>query len=299
VSDCTPATSYGPCQPYATLEDVALCGVCSGFELDGEYDGDGLGPDAELLTQALSWASRRVFMASGYRFFGCCETTIQPCRTSCSSGVSVTLPSDWPWSSWPWPQLPEPWLAGLVPVWACGCPSDEPCSCTRWDRIPLPLLPAREVVAVEIDGVPLDSSAYRLHAEGWLLRVDGGEWPSCQELGVEPGGEGTWTVTYRHGLDLPPEAVPLVAQYACQLAKSCRGDDCDLGPGIRVVQRAGVEFAVAEPSDYRERGLLGFGPLDDWLSLLNAGHVTEPPRIYRPGREQPAPLLVHDLGSSS
>lgn len=290
IPDCTP-TAYGPCAPYLTVEELVALGCgCSEFDL-APVEAEP-GPDAALISNALLWASRRVFMATGYRFWGCCEATIRPCRASCAAGVAEPgFPADWPWSTWPWAELPAAWGSGLVPVWACGCPAGDPCSCTAWDRIALPLLPARDVLAVTIDGEDLDPAAYALVADAWLLRIDGDRWPSCQAVEKPLSEPGTWAVRYRHGLDLPPEALPLVGLYACELAKACRGGDCALGPGIRVASRDGVEFAVAEPSDYRERGLVGFGPLDDWISLLNGGHVTEPPRIYRPGREAPSPLI--------
>lgn len=291
VVECDTPTAYGPCAPYATLADLCTGCDCTGLDVDAEYPCDGLGPDAALVESALLWASRRVFMATGYQFFGCCEATIRPCRQQTCGVVSATLPDGFPWTSWLQPEQLPAWASGLVPVWACSCSADD-CSCTSWDRIPLPLLPAREVVSVQIDGDTLDPSSYTLVDSAWLLRVDGERWPTCQAVELPDGDVGTWSVTYRHGLDLPPEGVPLVAQYACELARACKGGDCSLGPGIRVVHRDGVEFAVAEPADYRERNLTGFGPLDDWISLLLGGHVSEPPRIYRPGREQSSSMGV-------
>lgn len=299
MSDTPPAegcepTLYGPCSPYATVADVAdACASSGGLELAPvEPEGGGEpqpGADAALVEKALLWASRRVFMATGYRFWGCCEATIRPCRERCSGVASIQFPSAWPWASWP--ALDPMWTGGAVPVWACGCPLGDPCGCSSWDRIPLPMLPARSISEVKIGAQVLDPSAYTLYAQGWLLRIDGEPWPSCQAIEKPLGEEGTWSVTYRHGLDLPPEGLPLVAQYAAELAKACKGGECSLGPGIRVVQRDGVEFAVAEPAEYRERQLTGFGPLDDWISLLNGGHVTEPPRLYQPGRPASAPIL--------
>lgn len=284
---CEP-TAYGPCAPYLGVDELAACG-CSGFEIGTEEEP---GADRDLLTNALLWATRRVFMASGYRFWGCCEATIRPCRQSCS-GIAVggAWPSDWPWAAWPFEELPGAWASGFVPVWACSCAAGDPCSCTAWDRIPLPLLPARDVVSVEIDGAVLDPAHYRLYAGSWLLRIDGDPWPSCQAVERPLGEAGTWAVTYRHGLDLPPEAKPLVGLYACELARRCKGGDCTLPEGVRVVHRDGVEFAITEPEEYRAQGLTGFGPVDDWIALLNAGHVSEPPRIYRPGREGPVGIL--------
>lgn len=295
---CASPTLYGPCAPYATVADVEEgCGD-HGLDLADvpppEDAPEGTeptpGPDVALLEKALLWASRRAFMATGYRFFGCCEAEIRPARRCAPGLVGLALPDGWPWASWGVAEILPSWASGFVPVLACGCPDAAPCACTPWDRIPLPLLPVREIVEVTIDGAVLDPAAYRVEAEGWLVRIDGETWPSFNAP-LPLGEEGTWSVRWRHGLDLPPEGVPLVASYGVELAKACKGGECSLGPGIRVVRREGVEFAVAEPPEYREKNLTGFGPLDDWISLLNGGHVTEPPRIYRPGREHSAPIL--------
>lgn len=276
---------YGPCAPYLTAEEAA--GFCSDCTLPAP---EAPGYDAAVaeLEAALLWASRRVFMATGYRFFGECSAVIRPCRKGCSGlPASLSIPSDWPYPAWPVPIGAE----GYVNVWACGCSAGDPCSCTSWDRLPLPYLPARSVTDVTIDGTALDPGAYRVVAEAWLERIDGEAWPVCQDVGAPLTEVGTWGYTLSHGLDLPPEGLPLVSAYACELLKSCAGGECALPAGVRVVSRDGVEFAVAEPSEFRELGLTGFGPLDDWIMLLNGGHVTEPPRIYRPGREAPAPIL--------
>lgn len=251
LEPCEP-TAYGPCSDYATVADVIACGGDTGLELEPivpEGGGEPTpSPDYELLVKALRWASRRVFMATGQMFFGCCEAKIRPpCRS------------------------------------ACGCVIAQSCAaCLAQDRVPVPFLPLREIVEISIAGETLDPSKYQGYSEGWIVRTDGELWPLDDD----------WWYIIRHGLDLPPEGVPLVAAYALELAKSCLpAGECSLGPGIRVVQRDGVEFAVAEPPEYRELLLTGYGPLDDWIQLLRGGHVIEPPRVYRPGSEAPAPIL--------
>lgn len=286
---CEPATVYGPCAPYLTVAgaEALLCGL-DGLDVGTPEEP---GPDRPLFERALAWASRRVFLATGQRFFGCCLSTIRPCRSWCEAPFGVVLPGGFPWNAWPLPELPAGWMSGFVPVWACGCAPGGSCSCSSWDRIPLPLLPVREIVEVKIDGDVLPPTAYAVEAQAYLVRIDGERWPSCQDTTKPDTEPGTWSVSYRHALDLPPEGLPLVGMYAVELAKRCKGGECQLPEGVRVVNRDGVDFAVSEPSEYRDQGLTGFGPVDDWVALLNGGHVSEPPRIYRPGRPSAASLL--------
>lgn len=275
-------TDFGPCGSYITASRARELCPCASVPAPSEGQPD-------RLDQLLLWASRRVFMATGYRFWGRCTDTIRPCRTYAGWPTpTVLIPDDWP--IWPYPALPLPVGDRFVNVWACGHAGPS-CSCTGFPSLPLPLLPVRSIVAVQIGTEVLDPSQYRLVAGAWLQRVDGGVWPACQET-APLGDPGTWGVTLQHGLDLPPEAEPLLALYACELGKLCGNqNDCQLGPGIRVTRRGDTEYELVASDDYRERGLTGFDPLDDWIALLNGPNTTTPPRLFRPGRHAPAPLL--------
>jgi hypothetical protein len=264
VSVCDP-TVYGPCDDYATIDDVrALCDTGTLDLVAADPDADPPveeGADVALVTEMLRYASRRTFLATGQRFWGCCEATIRP--------------------------------AALCHV--CGA-TDWSCGCNRWPMLSLPFLPARSVDDVTIDGTTLDPSAYALVDHASLARIDGEPWPTCNDLTLADTEEGTWTVTFHHGLDLPPEAVPLVAQFAVELAKACRGVECGLGPGIRVVHRDGVDFEIVD-APLGEHST-GYGPLDQWIGLLHGGHVAEPPRLYNPMRRQRRNILEPSVSAS-
>lgn len=283
--ECAP-TVYGPCSDYAALEDLLACGPCKDLNLTGTPEEN---PLVRSALDALRWASRRVFEASGGAWWGCCEVVVAPCRSDRGCGPLGRM-------AWPPPPglLPAtPWgtvdAAGnpvFVNVWSCSCRTDA-CSCGAvGDRLLLPFGPVRDVVAVIIGGVELPAEGHwtLLLPEGVLARTDGELWPACQDRTKPLGQPGTWSVRYRLGFDPPPELRPLVAGYACELLQACVGGSCSLPPGFRVVQRDGVEFAVAEPAEYREQGLTGFGPLDDWLMLMRGGHAAPSlaPRAYRP-----------------
>ena len=294
---CTPSTAYGPCAPYATLADVQKCGSCDGMDLTGEAEGEDANPTLVNLLESLTYASRRVFEATGGQWWGCCSITVRPCRPN-ECGPQAGWPA---WASpamdplpvHPWESLPAIPFGTVtaanetvfVNLWKCGC-APEGCGCGAvGDRLVLPYGPVRSIESIVIDGEELErEDHWILAADGVVYRIDGETWPTCQDTMKPNGEEGTWSVTYRHGLDAPPELVPLVAAYACELAKSCGGGDCALPPGFRVVNRDGVDFGVVEPAEYRQQGLTGFGPIDDWIMLMRGGHVgiQDAPRAYRP-----------------
>lgn len=275
--DCAP-TAYGPCAPYLTLAEADELGCCD-LDLTDEAI-------AAEYTRALLYASRRIFEASGRVYTGCCEATIRPCRSRCEPGSTLagSLPDEllhlFP------PAVPT--VVGedangplLMNCWLCSCDAD-PCSCRNRSRLEIPLVPVRSIEEVSIDGTVLDASAYRLRpGTNIVVRLDGEAWPTCQDPDGADDADGVWWLRVRYGYDLPPEAEPLVAAYACQLTKRCLGGDCDLAPEVRVISRPGVEYAVMD-TEYRSRGLTGYGPVDDWILLLRGGHTTVHPRMYVP-----------------
>lgn len=286
--DCTP-TFYGPCAPYATIDDITACS-CNGVDLSLPEPPEE-NPLRALADEALMWASRRVFEATDGMWWGCCTITVAPCRHP--SGTPCDLPPGQRWyppnlggadlPAYPYGTVTD-FGPAFVNVWTCSCPRTDVCSCAIvGDRVTLPYGPVRDVLSVTIDGEVLDEAAYTLVGAD-LVRLDGEAWPACQDRTVPLGSPGTWSVEYRIGYDPPPELVPLVAQFACQLLRPCAGLDCDLPPGYTVIHRDGVDFAVQEAEGYRERGLTGFGPLDEWLLLIRGGRVAPSldATVYRP-----------------
>jgi len=281
VSDPAPcvATDWGPCSPYVSVDDAETIGcACAGLDLNDEAT-------ADLFEQATVWASRRVYEATGRAFPGCCTATVRPTLTTCHDLGSV--PVEFAQQYLP-PAIPTILPGGLVNCWVC------PSTSGPGTLIALPFLPVRDVLSVQIDGETLDPSAWRLRpGTNLLARIDGNLWPTWQDPDRDLGEVGTWGIEFRWGTDLPPEGLPLVWLYACELTKLCRGSsDCQLSPGVRIVSRPGVEYdeVVVDPADAAQ-GLVGFGPLDDWIQLLRGGHTTVQPRIYVPGHGRPSPFL--------
>lgn len=269
---CPPSFDPGPCQPYVPLDEDLIC-PCAAIDVN-------VPEQLEMWELMVLHASKRTWLATDGRFTGCCTATIRPCPKRCAPRVGLDAP---PMGlgvpAWPAVVQAQPYPL-FVNCWACTCRTSE-CSCAALEEIRLPWLPVRDVLEVKIDGVVVDPSAYRvLPGTNRLVRIDGGRWPTCQSQALEDTETGTWSITFRHGMDLPSEAVPLVAGYACELVKLCRGQDCGLPDGVRVIQRPGVTYAVIDPQKYREAGLTGYSPLDDWIMQLRGGHARERPRLW-------------------
>lgn len=226
------------CAPWATPADVPQS-VKSELGL----------PDDEQWVGPLLRASELLWMLSGRRWYG----------DGCEE--SAVLRSDraaWPWHEswgrcgcWLSPSLwPPATLAGsghVVQPLAVRLPRDRVTS----------------VVSVTVDGAPLDPSAYRVSAAGWLERIDGGRWAVCSA---------TTEVVYRHGSPPPRGGVDAAATLATELAKDFYGlKGCRLPRRVTAITRQGVSLDLADPGQFLERGHVGLMSVDLWLSAVNPG----------------------------
>lgn len=208
---------FGPCRWPVNW---SCCQLADGTPLDQQ----------ETLVDAaveLAWA------LSG-RQFGQCAVTIRPCAATCADSCD----HGWDYSGWRSWQYPYP--AKIDGVWmnlACSCGSG--CECSHVERVILPE-PVTHIAAVVIDGVTLDTSAYRVDNRRLLVRQDGGRWPRCQDLGKPAGEPGTWTVEAYYGREVPLLGQLAVAELACEFQKLCSGADCQIPPNWSTISRQGI-----------------------------------------------------------
>jgi hypothetical protein len=142
-----------------------------------------LGETSFTIDDVIDAASDAIVVVTGGQVKGRCITTVRPCAdTSCM----------------------------------CGRPGDG-CGCCRLDAIRLPGW-AVEIETVKIDGVPLDVGSYGWFDGDGLIRLgaDRPTWPGCQKLHLEDTEEGTFSITYEHGI-LPMTAVMAATELACDL----------------------------------------------------------------------------------
>jgi len=169
------------------------------------------------------------------------------------------------------------WSGCVTTTWEVGCRSTWPC-CGRasltgcdcdGDYVELPDGAIRSIVEVKVDDEIVEAELYQLRGRR-LYRTDGERWPV----------DGTMTVEYRYGIDVPPEAKPLIADYACEMVKACKPNtNCALPKGYRMLQIGNAVYEMPDPMDYRIKFLTGYTPLDDWIVAIMAGHARTRPRM--------------------
>lgn len=139
---------------------------------------------ADEVEMLLDDASDLLYYLSQGAIYGTCTATVRPCRV-------------------------------------CMCGSCF--ACCSVDMLPL-RGPVIEVTEVKIDGVALDPSEYELTPRNMLYRVSTGtrpqSWPSSQALWKPDSEDGTFSVTYTHGMEepYPTWVVNADVELACDMA---------------------------------------------------------------------------------
>ncbi len=246
---------------------VAVTGPCEAWELScADFPED---TSEEIQAQAAMIATE-VLWNRTKRQFGTCSVTLRPCRKDC-------FPA-WPWvplqgwnnlsgGIWPWPQ--PALVAGNWINIACGSCSSG-CSCSRVSEVRLPY-PVNSVTEVKVDGAVLPSSAYRIDNFNLLVRLDGEEWPRCNDLNLEDTEVGTWSVTALYGDDVPELGKLAAGQLAVEIAKRCVNASGCLIPQGTVQQRTrqGVTTVYFDSQEAFKGGMTGLYWADLFIKTYN------------------------------
>jgi hypothetical protein len=138
------------------------------------------------------------------------------------------------------------------------------------------------ITEVIVDGVVLPETAYRVDNWKWLVRIDGEEWPVCQNLVDDVTEVGTWEVSYLKGFPVPAGGQLALGTLVCQLSKGICGGKCDLPMKASSVSRQGVSMTFD-----LQKGQTGLFLIDDWVLTANRGgaRVLTPEKYYRRPRE--------------
>lgn len=250
-----PVLDSGPCETWPA--------ICDDFP-------DDPGSEQEVLIAAALEAATEALWERTQRRFGLCSMKLRPCKADCWPGGFAGWPRGW-WdasSSWTWP---FPTLHGgkwfnLV----CGkCGSN--CSCSQVEQVQLPS-PVAQVEEVRVDGVVLDPSAYRVDDWRWLVRLDGGDWPRCNDLNLADTEEGTWSVTASYGEAVPKLGQLAAGQLASEIYKHCTGGKCTIPSStIQQVTRQGVTKVYFDADSAFANGQIGLYFTDLFISTYNPG----------------------------
>lgn len=206
------------------------------------------------------------------RILGLCDVSIRPCRGD------LPRPSTYEGSSGHHPvHGGARWTPVLVGgQWrnlACGGCGGVSCACPTLTRLHLPG-PVAEVTAVVLGGVPLDSAAYRVDNRRTLVRQDGYDWPSSQNMSAPAGDPDTFVVDYRMGVPVPSGGQIAAGVLAVELFKAaCNDSTCGLPRRVQTVTRQGTTIAMLDSFEGLSGGRTGIWIIDSWIAS-----ITEPPR---------------------
>lgn len=202
---------------------------------------------------------------TGYRVGGC-AVTVRPCSERCRTGGYLSAPvspGDWAGAYGGWGFNP---YVGPGGVWlnACGCKNDS-CSCTKVEEVILPGVVGR-IDEVGVDGQVLPREAYRVDDFNRLTRIDGGQWPSCQDMDSRIGEPGAFWVTYLNGAPVDGVGAYVAGLLAVEFAKSCQGAACALPSNVTSVTRGGVTMQLDAE---QFAGGTGLQVVDQYVQMWN------------------------------
>ena len=250
----SPGPSPGPglitCGDICWVEPF-VCDECCSLDLETV--------DPVLKDIAMRWAARFLWTATG-RQFGGCPKTYRPCREecppamNCCGGYAGTSLASVPWrvpGSFDWVNVP------------CGT-CVRGCQCSAVSEVWLS--DVDQILNVRIDGVDYDPCGMvAVYDRSRVVRIDGGQWPVCQELG-KTDGPGTWSITVLEGQCVPDGGDWITGTLMCEFLKSClKRDDCQLPRRIQTITRQGVTLGFNDR--FENLGMLrtGIWEIDAWI----------------------------------
>jgi hypothetical protein len=225
---------------------------------------------------AARFATEVVWGLSG-RQFGLCTVKLRPCRRECDDFFSGfpqfgdAFPGDG--------QFVTPALIGgqWFNLTCGGCTGG--CSCTELSEVVLPA-PVYRIVEVRVDGAPLVTGAYHVDDNRLLIRTDGLQWPTCNNLNLPDTEVGTWSVTAEFGIPVPEGGAWAVGELACEFMRALRGDDCRLPQGVTQLVRQNVTISFPQITELLKDRVTGMYLVDMFLATWNPNKLTARSAVY-------------------
>lgn len=244
------ALDTGPCEAWPTL--------CTNYP--SEATQTQIDDAEEIATEYLWYRSKQQF--------GLCSMKLRPCRKECLPSGPLIFGGGWPdipgVGTYPTPAL----VGGQWLNLTCGsCTSG--CSCSELSEVQLPY-PVANVTEVKVDGAVLPPTAYRVDNWELLVRVDGGQWPTCNDLNLPDTEFDTWSVTAQYGTAVPKLGQLAAGQLATEIVKRCIGaSGCKLPAAtVQQVSRQGVTKTFFDAGAFAN-GKIGLYYPDMFLATFN------------------------------
>jgi hypothetical protein len=228
--------------------------------------------DPGELEKAVAVAVHVMWAATGRRY-GACEVTVQPQRKTRGAALYQVYPVVATSGRGGW----YPYI--LDGQWRNPGAGDLSCCSTTCEvRLQGPV---SGIVIVNIDGEPIDASAYVVLDGDKLTRTDGGCWPACVNYSQQDPPQ--FEVTYLHGEVVPPDVLDATETLACELAKAASGQACGIPAGnVRRIQRQGVEWEAVEVDLSTTHVVTGIRSVDMVIRAHNPYGLTARPRVLSP-----------------
>lgn len=225
----------------------------------------------------LAWSTLQVLSAYSLAI---CPAVVRPSSERCAWGSYFIAPVEGPMLSSFWPTVRNGQWYNLV----CS-DHDGFCDCSTVRHVALPS-PVGGIVEVNIDGVVLPASAYRVDDGFRLVRQDGEGWPLTQDFSKPAGEVGTFTVTFYQGAVEDVTVRYAAGVLASEYLLAILGQDCRLPAGTTQIVRQGITYEVQ--ADFFQQGMTGLPEVDAVIQRFNPYGLRTPPKIFsldrRPAR---------------
>lgn len=235
----------------------------------------------EVQARSRAFAGQALRALTAYRVGGC-PITVRPCKSQCMDGFGWVYGQTW---------YPTIWNGQWIN--SCGCLGN--CACSQLEEIRLPA-PVGRIDRVVVDGQVLPGTAYRVDNGNLLVRLDGGLWPTCQNMAADETQPNTMAVTYLNAYPVDGMGAFAAGILACEFAKSCSGQKCRLPSGVTDITRAGISMSVA--TGLFPGGFTGIREVDAYVKRFNPHHLTTPPMVWSPDLARKAPRVTTTAATS-
>lgn len=262
-------------EPCWGAEDVEICEDCCSDALAAM--------DPRLVDMLKRMAAYYLWRATGMQF-GLCPTTYRPCRKECRDI----------WGGLPTPVRVDGEWVNL----SCGSCSGT-CGCDFVSEVVIPN--THSIVSINVDGVELDPAATAVvYDRRSIVRVDGEQWPSCQNLSVPNGEPGSWSITVMQGKPIPPGGELVAGILACELIKACGGMDCRLPQRVQTITRQGVTVGFEDRFEGLTDLRVGLWEVDAFIESARTPRWQQSriasPDVHRPVEQTwPRPAVAPNL----
>lgn len=153
------------------------------------------------------------------------------------------------------------------------------CGCGRSPQVVLSVA-VSAITSVSVDGAVLDAADWTLYNDGRLVRNDGGTFPCCQRLELDPTTDaGTLEIAGSFGEPVDEMAELAVQEIACELVAAFENPGaCNLPKKTQSFTRQQLTVNVSNsPSSFAD-GFIGLPAVDLWLASLDIAARRRPGR---------------------